>query len=225
MEKQCWLYDYCNHVDCDKEFCSKKFKLDELFNLTLLNDVDKKEIKLRADEDGTDASEFLYLKDILDNIDKFVSRGDNLYLHSLGCGNGKSTTGKKAIKAYLRKIWYKSDIKCRALFIHVPRLLLEMKQNITRKSEYAQYVMDNAFDADLVVFDEVATKELSNFEFEHILNIINTRLEAGKANIFTSNVTNEEFLEKMGSRLYSRIINNSLNVELHGMDKRGLFRE
>ena len=38
-------------------------------------------------------------------------------------------------------------------------------------------------------------------------------------------MTNEEFLEKMGSRLYSRIINNSLNVELHGMDKRGLFRE
>lgn len=100
-----------------------------------------------------------------------------------------------------------------------------MKQNITRKSEYAQYIMANALDADLVVFDEVATKELSNFEFEHILNIINTRLEAGKANIFTSNVTNEEFLEKMGSRLYSRIINNSLNVELHGIDKRGLFTE
>lgn len=222
---QCWLYDYCNHVDCQNSFCSKKFKLDELFKLTLLNEIDKKEVKLRADEDGTDALEFHYLKDILDNIDKFVARGDNLYLHSLGSGNGKSTTGKKAIKAYLRKIWYKSDITCRALFIHVPRFLIEMRQNISKKSDYAQYIIDNALDADLVVFDEVATKELSNFEFENILNIINTRLECGKANIFTSNVTNEEFLEKMGSRLYSRIVNNSIDVELHGIDKRGLLRE
>ena len=222
VDNKCWIYDNCNHADCDNNFCIKKFKLDELFKLTLLQECDKIDIKLRADDDGTDLEELQYLKSILDNIDKFVGRGENLYLHSLGCGNGKSTTGKKAIKAYLQKIWYKSDITCRALFIHVPRFLLEMKQNISRKSEYAQFILDNALDADLVIFDEVATKELTTYEFENILNIINTRLEAKKANIFTSNVTNEEFLNKMGSRLYSRIINNSINVELHGMDKRGI---
>lgn len=224
MEK-CWLYDKCNHVDCDKNFCLKLFKMNQLFNLTLLNERDKQDIKLRADPDGTDLEELTYLKSLLDNVVKFVDRGDNLYLHSLGSGNGKSTTGKKAIKAFLNCIWYKSDIRCRALFIHVPRFLLEMKQNITKKSEYAQFILDNALEADLVVFDEVATKELSNFEFEHILNIINNRLEAGKANIFTSNVTNEEFLDKMGSRLYSRIITNSIDIELKGMDKRGSNRQ
>ena len=224
MEK-CWLYNNCSKVDCDKEFCLKQFKLNKLYELTLLSDKHKEEISLRLDADGRDRDSFLFMRDIQNNIDKFVNRGDNLYLHSYISGNGKTTLATRCIKAYLQKIWYKSDIRCRALFIHVPRFLLEMKQNITKKSDYAQYILDNALDADLVVFDEVATKGLSAFEFEHILNIINTRIDQGKANIYTSNVSNEEFLENMGSRLYSRIVNNSIDVELFGADKRGLFKQ
>lgn len=110
------------------------------------------------------------------------------------------------------------------MFIHVPRFLLSIKDNISQKSDYVQYIKDNVFDADLVVFDEVGTKSLTNFEHEHILNIINTRLEMGKANIYTSNLSNEEMLDKMGERLFSRIIHNSNDVGLVGADKRGLFK-
>ena len=59
--------------------------------------------------------------------------------------------------------------------MHVPRFLLEMKQNITKKSEYAQSILDNALEADLVVFDEVATKELSTFEFELLPHAANVK--------------------------------------------------
>ena len=225
MNKDCWLYDNCTKVDCDKDFCLKQFKLNKLYELTLLSDKHKKDIQLRLDADERDKESFLFMRDIIQKIDKFVERGENLYLHSFKSGNGKTTLSIRCIKSYLNKIWYKSDIKCRALFIHVPRFLLEMKQNITKKSDYAQYILDNALDADLVVFDEVATKGLSNFEFEHVLNIINTRIDQGKANIYTSNVSNQEFLDNMGSRLYSRIVNNSIDVELFGEDKRGLFKQ
>lgn len=224
MEQNCWLSNNCNKVDCNKNFCLKKFKLDELFAKGLLTDFHKKDIALRVDADGRDLEAFQYLKSIQKNIEKFVESGDNLYIHSPTCGNGKSSWAVKLLKAFLFSIWHKSDIKCRGLFIHVPRFLLAIKDNITQKSDYVQYIKENAFDADLVVFDEVGTKSLTNFEHEHILNIINTRLEMGKANIYTSNLNNDEMLEKMGERLYSRIIHNSNDVLLVGADKRGLFK-
>ena len=99
---------------------------------------------------------------------------------------------------------------------------LALKDNISEKSDYVRYVKDNIFTADLVVFDEVATGSFTRFESENILSIINNRIESGKSNIYTSNLSNQELYEKVGERLYSRIVNCSQEVILVGQDKRGL---
>ena len=44
----------------------------------------------------------------------------------------------------------------------------------------------------------------------------------GKSNIYTSNMTANELNERLGSRLYSRIQNLSVDIEFAGSDKRGL---
>ena len=62
MEK-CWLYDNCSKVDCDKEFCLRQFKLNKLYELTLLSDKHKEEISLRLDADGRDRDSFLFMRD------------------------------------------------------------------------------------------------------------------------------------------------------------------
>ena len=74
----------------------------------------------------------------------------------------------------------------------------------------------------MVVFDEVGTKDLSVFEHENILSIINTRIDNDKSNIYTSNLSPMELRARVGDRLYSRIVNMSIDVELHGADKRSL---
>lgn len=179
---------------------------------------------MRVDADKGDLEAFKYLKSIQNAVEDFVANGDNLYIHSLISGNGKTSFAVKILKEYLFRIWPKSELKCRGLYIHVPKFLIAMKDNISERSEYVQHIKKNAVDADLVVFDEVGTKSLTSFEFENILTIINSRLDYGKANIYTSNLTNEEMLDNLGSRLYSRIINNSNDVLFVGQDKRGLFQ-
>ena len=221
--KQCWLRDQCSGIDCDKDFCIRKYKIEKLFELALLSDVDKTDVKLRIDADKRDLDAFTWLRSVMQAIDKFVESGDSIYIHSIITGNGKTQWAKKLIKAYLMKIWAKSDLRCRALFIHVPKFLLALKDNINNPSEYVAYIKDNVYDADLVVFDEVGTKSLTSFEHEHILSIINARLDLGKSNIYTSNLTDDELLNKMGDRLYSRVVNNSQNVVFVGQDKRGLY--
>ena len=44
----------------------------------------------------------------------------------------------------------------------------------------------------------------------------------GKSNIYTSNLDLDELKEKVGDRLFSRIANNSVNIEFFGKDKRSL---
>ena len=225
---ECWLKDKCRKYANEPQFCSndifclRLFKINELYNKTLLSERHKKYITLFPDKDGTDYDKFVQLKNIEDNIVKFVEEGKNLYLHSTICGNGKTEWAVRLLKSYIEKIWFKSDLVCKALFINVPQYLLALKDSISTPSEYVNYVKSNIKDADIVVWDELGIKNCTQFEFENLLNMINSRIDMGKSNIYTSNLKKEELLERVGDRLYSRIINLSYDIELSGVDKRGL---
>lgn len=221
MEK-CFLYDVCNHLDCDKDFCIRKYKMDSLYTAALMTESQKKHLVLKVDADGTDLEEFKQLAEIEKNIDKFVAEGKNLYLHSANCGCGKSSWSIRLIEAYFNKIWVRSEIKCRALFISVPRFLLALKDNITARNEYFNYIKDNVLEADLVVWDDIAAKMGSEFELTHLLNIIDNRIASGKSNIYTSNLNRQQLYSALGERLTSRVANMSIEIELHGADKRFL---
>jgi DNA replication protein DnaC len=193
-----------------------------LYDQSLLSLKQRKHKPLRLDADGTDRDAFNKLKSIEDNIEKFVNTGTNLYIHSPISGNGKTEWSLRLLQSYIGKIWFKSDLRCRVLFINVPRYLISLKESITTPSDYVDHIKKNIFDADIVVFDELGIKAATTFEFENLLNFINTRIDLGKSNIYTSNLTASELNDRLGSRLYSRILNMSVDVEFRGADKRGL---
>lgn len=222
---KCFLYNMCNHKDCDKDFCLRKFKMDTLYSKALMTESQKQHITLRVDEDNTDLEQFKQLAEIEQNILTFVNEGKNLYLHSANCGNGKSSWSLRLVEAYFNKIWARTDLKCRALFISVPRFLLALKDNITAKSDYIDYIKENVLEADLVIWDDIAAKMGSEFELNHLLNIIDNRISLGKSNIYTSNLNRQQLYNALGKRLTSRIANMSLDIELFGADKRILALE
>lgn len=219
---KCYLYDICNGKDCDKDFCIRKYKMDSLYSAALVTESQKQHIQLKVDQDGTDLEQFKQLADLEQNILSFINSGKNLYLHSSNCGNGKSSWSLRFIEAYLNKIWARTELKCKALFISVPRFLLSLKDGISNKNPYADYIKDNVLEADLVVWDDIAAKMGSEFELTHLLNIIDNRLSLGKSNIYTSNLNRAQLSNALGDRLTSRIANMSIDIELHGTDKRCL---
>ena len=83
-------------------------------------------------------------------------------------------------------------------------------------------IKDNILDADLVVFDEIGAKVATSFETEHLLSIVNARVDAKKSNIYTSNLGPEELRKAVGDRMYSRIINTSTEIMFRGTDKRSI---
>lgn len=217
-------YKYKSNRCQDDTFCIKEFKLNQLSDQALLTISQRQYIPLRLDRDECDKQAFANLRNIELNIKQNINIGMNLYIYSHTTGNGKTAWGLRLLNKWLDTIWHSSDIKCRGLFVHVPRFLMSLKDNLfIERNEYAQHIKENALDADLIVWDEIGSKGFTEFETENILTLINARISAGKANIYTSNLSPEELLDSVGDRLYSRIINQSTVIQFTGLDKRGLL--
>lgn len=225
IKKNCYLSDNCKLKECnyvnENDMCIRFFKIDFLLNKSLLSDNHKKGIRLILDQDGTDKLEYEQLSKIQDKIRPWVRRGNNLYLCSNIPGNGKTSWAIKLLKAYILSIWPESELSCKALFVNVPKFLIELKSNITKKSGYIDYINENVLNADIVVWDDIATKLVTEFEHEHLLSLIDNRMFNNKSNIFTSNITPHNLSAVIGDRLASRI-NSTTIIEFKGKDKRGV---
>ena len=219
---KCFLYNNCNHKDCDKEFCLRKYKLEFLFANSLLSKENYERQDLFIDADNTDLAEFQKLSIIEQNIETFVLEGRNLYLYSHNCGNGKSSWAIRMIQSYFDNIWPSASLECHALFVSVPKFLLAIKDFKNTKNEYLDFIQENILKADIVVFDDIAAKTATEFEMSHLLSVIDNRVALGKSNIYTSNLDPTEMSVALGERLASRICNYSINIELKGSDKRTL---
>jgi DNA replication protein DnaC len=223
-KSKCWFKKVCKHKD-ESDFCDNcilNHKMNFLVTYSLLSSKDKYPIPLVPDADGTDMDKFLELKSIQAEINNFVTEGKNLFIYSKITGNGKSAWAKKLLLSWFNSIVYHTDYTCRGLYVSVPRFFNESKSNISEKSDYIQYLKERITNVDLVVWDEIGVKNLTDWEHDILLNLINLRAESGLANIFTSNMTPNELKDRLGDRLYSRIIQLSTLIELNGKDKRGL---
>jgi DNA replication protein DnaC len=219
---RCPLYDRCNHKDCDKDFCIRRFKVEKLYDYARIPDSKRPHLVLHVDPNGTDLAEFQKLAEIEKNIEQFVKEGRNIYLHSPYCGNGKTSWALRLIKAYINAIWPKATLECKALFINVPKFLLDLKDEIGRnaKDPILDELRKDIDEADIVVWDDVGTKPGSEYELNQLLSRIDKRAYNRKSNIFTTNLNPEQLDSLVGSRLKSRICNASEDIELHGSDKR-----
>ena len=223
----CWAQSGC----CDIETpdfvrtdtaCMKKVKLNYLYDQALVPELLRKPMVLVTDSDKSDTAAFKQLAEISNNIVDFIKTGSNLYIHSTNVGNGKTSWALRMIQSYFNIIWPRAKLICKALFVNVPRFLNALKDNFRERDEYAQYIKENMYSADLVIWDDIGTKVATPYEVEMLFSILDTRLGLGKANIFTSNLSSTDLEKLLGPRLYSRICNTSIDIELKGTDKRGI---
>lgn len=222
MDNKCFLNNECNHIDCDKDFCMKKYKLNYLYDEALVSENQRVSIGLMLDNDNADYLPYYQLAQLRSNIVNFVDSGENLYIHSTIAGNGKTSWALKLLQTYFNNIWYKTSLKCRALFINVPTFLIALKTNINNPSEYINHINENILSCDLVIWDDIGTKVATIFEHENLLSLIDQRINLSKSNIFTSNLNEVEMHETLGDRLASRICNLGYDIEFTGKDKRGI---
>lgn len=168
---------------------------------------------------GIDYEKFVTLNSIKNNIVELVDSGDfNLYICSNETGNGKTSWAIKILLKYFDQIWAGNGFNIRGMFVHVPTLLSKLKNfDNPLLTEYK----DNLSKVDLIIWDDIASTKLSEWDISQLLILIDSRILESKMNIYTGNLTSYNALEKaLGSRLASRIWNCSAVVELKGKDRR-----
>ena len=168
---------------------------------------------------GVDYNAFCDLADIKDDIVAFVEEGCNLYITSNCTGNGKTTWAIKLMLKYFDEIWAGNGLRVRGIFVHVPTLLNQLKNfNQPLSEEYKQ----NLLECDLVVWDDIASTDMSAYDHSQLLSYVDQRIFNEKANIFTGNLSEFDTLAKaVGEKLASRIYRTGTVIEFKGKDRRG----
>lgn len=225
INTECWMKDSCfkyKNNNCLESFCPKQFKMNCLYEESLLTESQRKRVALKPDYDGTDRDIFVKLKSIETNIENFINEGNNLYLYSSITGNGKSAWATRLIQSYFNKIWHKAPLSCKALFVSVPKFMVSIKEDINTPNDYVRHIKNNIINADIVVWDDIATKCATQFEHDSLFNLIDLRFNEKKTNIFTSNISPASLTDFVGERLASRINGYCDKIEFKGFDKRGV---
>lgn len=167
---------------------------------------------------GIDYDQYTKLAYIKSTIQSWVKEGKNLYIASQNTGNGKTTWSIKLLLKYFDSIWAGNGFRVAGMFVHVPTLLLQMKNfNAPLSEEYKR----NLVECDLVVWDDIACGNVSQYDFTNLMMLIDSRTANGKSNIYTSNQDTKQKLEVViGNRLASRIWELSDIIIFSGKDKR-----
>ena len=157
------------------------------------------------------------------DILNFIEAGNNLYIYSENCGNGKTTWAIRLMYSYFDKIWHKSCFDCKALFVSVPKFLYNCKRSISQDVKCFEELCNLISEVDLVIWDDIGEMKASDYEHQILFQYIDDRINSKKSNIYTSNKNKEQLEDVLGVRLASRIYNCSECIEFLEEDKRGKY--
>lgn len=217
---ECWYKRVCTVETCTNN-CLRYRLMHSLFkqselpeNLWVIKDLACAE---------KDYESFMELQEISKHIEDFVKSGNNLYICSANCGNGKTSWAIKLLYAYFDKVWHKSCFDCKALFVNVPKFLYNCKRSISQDISGFAELCKKINTVDLVIWDDIGEMSVTGYEHQILLQYIDDRINSGKSNIYTSNHdTQAQLYNVLGDRLGSRIWNCSKIVKFKEEDKRGL---
>ena len=213
---KCWYKDICK-LDCHN--CVRYRTMCDMLERSGLPKAQWYPKKL-VPTTSEDKITFGKLKDIQRKIDKYVTHGYSIFLSSIESGTGKTSWAIKMLLSYFDKIWSMAGNEVNGMFIHVPTLLCQLKNFNNPLSE--EYI-ENIKNCDVVIWDDIATSTLTDYEYNQLLILIDARINNRKTNIYTSNVvTKDELIRVLGARLASRVYNTSIVAILTGKDARGI---
>lgn len=212
--QDCWYKEVCENECTDT--CIRYLEMKYLVDNSNIPKSKQYPISLQA---GVDYDAFCTLAEFKDDIARYVDEGFNLYITSSCTGNGKTTWAIKLMMKYFDSIWAGNGFRVRGMFVHVPTLLNQLKNFQKPLSE--EYKR-NLLECDLVVWDDIASTDMSAYDHSQLLSYVDQRIFSEKANIFTGNMTDFDTLANaVGVRLASRIYRTGSVVEFKGKDRRG----
>ena len=208
--QECWYKEVCL---ADVSMCNNCIKFLEMQYLMQNSGLPKaRQCPQPLKAPKADMEAYKRLAEIKDDIVEFVEQGKNIYITSATTGNGKTSWAIKLLLRYFDQVWNGNGLNVRGLFVHVPTFLLKAKDFKTADEEF-EHIKRYVTRVDLVVWDDIASTNMSGYDYSQLLVYLDNRMLSQKSNIFTGNFDSKEALEKkIGQRLTSRIFGRETEV-------------
>ena len=217
---ECWYSGVCdNYADGCEVNCIKYKEMKFLMENSNIPVAKRVPIALKVAK--VDQEAYQRLSDIRKGIYDFVNEGKSLYITSDTVGNGKTSWSLKLLMGFFEEMLGESGFEPVGIFIHVPTFIAKCKDFKTVDYEFEQ-LKKNLMNVDLVVWDDIASTDLTGYDLTQLMVYIDSRCMNEYANIYTGNITNRaDMIDLLGARLTSRIWGNKTEViEFHGGDRR-----
>jgi DNA replication protein DnaC len=153
-----------------------------------------------------------YVREVAENLDA----GRGLWIQG-DVGTGKTTLAMLVSKAALEQ--------SRSVAIYsLPRLLNLLRESMDSDRGMLDF-MDRLTAVDLLHLDDLGAENQTDWVLEQLYSIVNSRYEAERAIIATTNLMPDELSERLGGRTVSRLVEICGDlIPLYGEDKRREFR-
>lgn len=145
---------------------------------------------------------------VRNNIKQFVENGENLYIFSGNRYNGKTSWAVSLMLKYFDQIWQISGFSIRGVFVSVPMFLIKCKNVMSNPDIEFEQFKETLRTADLVIWDDIATSNLSTYDAGVLYAYIAERTLQGKSNIYTGTMNRQQMDNALGMNLSSCICGN-----------------
>lgn len=155
--------------------------------------------------------------DALRQVNRFVNnyqpRARGLMLHGQP-GTGKTHLAVGALKAVIRKGYT-------GAFSNVVSLIDALKATFDPSSETTQTdLIESYLECELLVLDDLGAERFTKWWGERMYGLINSRYERGDTLIVNTNLSRLDLEEKVGLRVYSRLVEMCQEIDCGDQDFR-----
>jgi DNA replication protein DnaC len=153
-----------------------------------------------------------YVREISEHLDS----GKGLWIQG-DVGTGKTTLAMLVSKAAL-------DAGRSVAIYSLPRLLNLLRESMDSEGGMLDF-MDRLTAVDLLHLDDLGAENQTDWVLEQLYSIVNSRYEAERAIVATTNLMPDQLSERLGPRTVSRLVEICGDlIPLFGEDKRREFR-
>ena len=160
-----------------------------------------------------DVKAYQFLNDIRNNVVDFVDSGNNLYIFSEQKYNGKTSWAISLMLKYFNEVWQGNGFRIRGVFVSVPMFLMKYKNVMSNPDLEFEQFKEIIRTADLVIWDDIATTKLSQYDSGVLYAYISERMVNGKSNIYTGSMGKSDMSVCLGNNLCSCICSNLYPVK------------
>ncbi|OFT79507.1 hypothetical protein HMPREF3103_06000 [Granulicatella sp. HMSC30F09] len=161
------------------------------------------------------------VKEPLRQLTKQILNGNHftVVLYSNESGTGKTHLGFSMLNAINDNSsdWGDNNKQLKCLAVSFLTLADKISQSITEGENKQGYYLNLIKDADVVLLDDVGAEKTSDFRTSLLFDILESRAET-KTTIITTNLNDNQLLNKYGQRVFSRMNFNKQVIDFSGLE-------